>query len=61
MARNSKRSIQVEEGGGEGWLVTYSDLVTLLLVFFVVLYAMANTDLKNFQKIAELEKYKDSD
>ncbi len=36
----------------EGWLLTYGDLVTLLLVFFVVLYAMANTDLQNFQKIA---------
>ncbi|MCB0210191.1 MAG: flagellar motor protein MotB [Anaerolineae bacterium] len=36
----------------EKWLGTYGDLVTLLLVFFVVLYSMANTDLKNFQKVA---------
>lgn len=34
------------------WMVTYGDMVTLLLVFFIVLYAMANTDLKNFEKIA---------
>jgi chemotaxis protein MotB len=34
------------------WMVTYGDMVTLLLVFFIVLYAMANTDLQNFEKIA---------
>ena len=50
-ARNRKK---VAEAGqdGEKWLTSYADLVTLLLVFFVVMYAMANTDLKNFQKIA---------
>jgi chemotaxis protein MotB len=51
MARKGKH-IDEEGGKGEGWLITYSDLVTLLLVFFVVLYAMANTDLKNFMKVA---------
>jgi chemotaxis protein MotB len=53
MARSSKQK-QVEEGGltGDEWLTSYGDLVTLLLVFFVVLYSMANTDLKNFEKIA---------
>jgi chemotaxis protein MotB len=51
MARNAKQPVE-DSGPGEGWLTTYGDLVTLLLVFFVVLYAMANTDLQNFQKIA---------
>jgi len=41
-----------DDAPGGGWETTYGDLVTLLLVFFVVLYAMANTDLQNFQKIA---------
>jgi chemotaxis protein MotB len=50
MARKEQAEEQVDGGA---WLVTYSDLVTLLLVFFVVLYAMANTDLKNFRQIAE--------
>lgn len=50
MGRN-KQSIS-DEAPVEKWLGTYGDLVTLLLVFFVVLYSMANTDLKNFQKIA---------
>lgn len=28
------------EGGSETWLMTYSDMVTLLMVFFIVLYTM---------------------
>jgi len=41
-----------EEKGGAGWLTTFNDLVTLLMVFFVLLFTMASTDvakLKQFQ------------
>lgn len=31
------------------WLFTYSDLVTLLLVFFVLLYAFSKVDIEKFQ------------
>lgn len=31
-------------GGAERWLITYADVITLLMVFFIVLYATANTD-----------------
>ncbi|THB72581.1 MAG: flagellar motor protein MotB [Desulfobulbaceae bacterium] len=31
-------------GGAPAWMVTYSDLVTLLLTFFVLLMSMANLD-----------------
>ncbi len=37
----------------ERWLITYSDMITLLMVFFVVLFSMANTDLKKFAQVAE--------
>jgi chemotaxis protein MotB len=33
------------------WLTTYSDLVTLLLCFFVLLYSFSEIDLKRFQAI----------
>jgi len=33
------------------WLTTYSDLVTLLLCFFVMLYAFSNLDIKKFQGV----------
>lgn len=33
-----------DEGGGAEWLATYGDLVTLLLCFFVLLFAMSTID-----------------
>ena len=33
-----------EDGGGQAWLLTYTDLVTLLLVLFVALLTVANLD-----------------
>ncbi|MBD7916037.1 flagellar motor protein MotB [Clostridium sp. Sa3CUN1] len=36
----------------ERWLLTYSDLITLLMVFFVVLYSSSNIDKKKYEQIA---------
>lgn len=36
----------------ERWLITYSDLITLLLIFFVVMYSISVLDLKKFQSMA---------
>jgi chemotaxis protein MotB len=30
-------------GGGERWLITYADMITLLMVFFVVMFASSQT------------------
>ncbi|MFH1374456.1 MAG: flagellar motor protein MotB [bacterium] len=35
------------------WLLTYADLITLLLAFFVVMYSMSQIDAKKFGKVAE--------
>jgi chemotaxis protein MotB len=41
-----------EGGGKERWLITYADLVTLLMVFFVVMYALAPKGVnENFEKL----------
>src|SRR5205823_4216871 len=43
------------EGGHENaerWLLTYADLITLLMVFFVVLYSMSSASAEKFQKIS---------
>lgn len=32
----------------ERWLLTYADLITLLLAFFIILFAMANTDVQKY-------------
>ena len=51
-----RRRILAEPGRGDvnttGWLTTFNDLVTLLMVFFVLLFSMSTIDtkrLKNFQ------------
>lgn len=43
MPRKAKAK-EAEKENGERWLVTYSDLITLLLVFFIILYASSNQD-----------------
>lgn len=51
MAR--RRRAPVDSGGGGGsWLTTYSDLVTLLLCFFILLFSMAIVDKQKFQEVA---------
>src|ERR1700761_8921307 len=37
-----------EEGGNERWLLTYADMITLLLALFVVLFAFSTIDAKKF-------------
>ena len=36
----------------ERWLLTYSDLITLLMIFFVVMYSMSNVDSQKYQELA---------
>jgi chemotaxis protein MotB len=42
-----------KEVNNERWLLTYSDLITLLMIFFVVMYAMSNVDVAKYNKIAQ--------
>lgn len=42
-----------EKENTERWLLTYSDLITLLLAFFIILYSMANVDKEKFKKLME--------
>ncbi|MBI5093425.1 MAG: flagellar motor protein MotB, partial [Candidatus Hydrogenedentes bacterium] len=42
-----------EHENEERWLLTYADLITLLMVFFVVMYAMSKSDVAKFQQMAE--------
>lgn len=37
----------------ERWLLTYADLITLLLAFFIVMYSMSRVDAKKFGKMSE--------
>jgi chemotaxis protein MotB len=42
-----------DDGGGERWLVSYADFITLLMVLFVVLYSMGQVDVEKYKKLAE--------
>jgi len=49
MARKKKAA---PKENGERWLLTYADLITLLMVFFVMLFAMSKTDIQKFNALA---------
>lgn len=48
-----KVHIQHEEEGGEAWLLPYSDLMTLLLAVFIVLFAVSQVDVKKAQAMSD--------
>jgi chemotaxis protein MotB len=52
MARRRRRKVD-DEGNPERWLLTYADLITLLLAFFIVMYSMSKLDAKKFGKMAD--------
>ena len=52
LARKKRESSGGGGGGAPEWMTTYSDLVTLLMCFFVLLFSMAKVDSQKFQMIA---------
>jgi chemotaxis protein MotB len=44
---------RAEKDRSERWLLTYSDLITLLLIFFIVLYSMSSVDAKRFEQMSK--------
>ncbi len=51
MPRKSKG--EGEHENLERWLLTYADLITLLLAFFIVMYSMSKIDAKKFGQMTE--------
>ena len=50
MARQRKTP---EGGGGQAWLNTYADMVTLLLCFFVLMISMSTINEEKFNELIE--------
>jgi chemotaxis protein MotB len=50
------KTAKKSSNGAPAWMVTYSDLVTLLLTFFVLLLSMASVDPIKFLKVANSMK-----
>lgn len=47
-----RRHEEHEEHQDESWLLPYSDLMTLLLALFIVLYSMSSVDAKKFEEMS---------
>ena len=41
-----------DEGNADGWMVTFSDLMSLLLCFFVLILSMAEVDIIKYKQLA---------
>lgn len=54
-ANRSKRRGKKAEGGEQRdrWMITYADLITLLLIFFVVMYAMSRLDVEKYEMVTQ--------
>jgi chemotaxis protein MotB len=48
-----KRQEEEEHENHERWLVTYADMVTLLMVLFIVMFAMSSVDQKKFNALKD--------
>ena len=51
--RHNRRRRRKENKGSSSWLVTYSDMVTLILVFFILLFSMSQIDQVKFEAVTE--------
>lgn len=51
--RRGRHEEHEEHENHERWLVSYADMVTLLMVFFIVLFAMSTLDVNKYRAIAE--------
>ncbi len=48
-----KKKKHEEHGNAERWLLSYSDFMTLLMILFVVMYAMSNVDKAKFTQLSQ--------
>lgn len=44
---------QENDDSGESWIVTYADLITLMLTFFILLYSMSTLELEKFKNVMQ--------
>ena len=48
-----KEKVRVRKEIHERWLLTYSDLITLLLAFFIIMYSVASLNQGKFRQLAQ--------
>lgn len=53
MAKKKKEEFSLPPGTPEPWMATFSDLMTLLMCFFVMLFSMSSIDAAKFEEVAQ--------
>lgn len=53
MARKRKKPKKVEGASSPAWMATFSDLMSLLLTFFILLFSMSVVSEERFREVAE--------
>ncbi|WP_120464175.1 flagellar motor protein MotB [Paenibacillus aceti] len=53
MRKRNKRNQEHEEHSDESWLLPYSDLMTLLLAMFIVLFGMSSVNAEKFKAVSD--------
>ncbi len=48
-----RRNRRSKKDNSERWLITYADLITLLMIFFIVMYALSKLDAAKFEALAQ--------
>jgi chemotaxis protein MotB len=48
-----RREENEEKENSERWLLTYSDLITLLMIFFIVMYTMSKVDSEKYKSVSQ--------
>ncbi len=49
--RNRRQEAEEPHASNERWLITYADMITLLMVLFIVLFAISQVDQKRFDML----------
>lgn len=51
MHKRKKHEEEEEHQNHERWLLSYADFITLLMIFFIIMYAMSTLDQKKYEKL----------
>ena len=61
MSAGSLSDMFGDEEGGSAWIVTFADMMTLILVFFILLYTLADFEDQSYRKLVESVQVFDGD